>query len=764
MPYNNQFHELMDPAHVAYDLHSDSFNQMIWFEKYRWEGEDVPFQSFIRVASALHSDPHRGTGLYDAMSAGLFCPGGRIVAGAGTTKRVTLNNCYVNKTVKDELEDICTAWTFSMLTQQQGGGIGTDFSTLRPENAVLRRTGSAASGPIPFMHSWDSGCVTIRSAGDRRGAMMGTMCDTHPDLLKFITVKQTKNALTNFNISILVSDAFMEAIREDEDWVLYFEVPPIKRDPNTIEYDFVDDQGTQQYVYSIHKARDLWATITKATYEYSEPGVIFIDRINDLNNLRYCEQIRCTNPCGEQPLPANGSCNLGANNLARMVMNPFGHTGEPRFNFSLLDSATRIGIRALDRVIDITNYPLKEQQEEQFNKRRIGLGVMGLADALAQMCLRYGSPKSLELADQIMYTIAQASYDESADLAAELGPFPLYDPQILESPFLSTRVDYKIREKIKESGLRNGVLLTCAPIGTTAPGLMGNPSSGIEAPYDHEPRRNVRQNDGNYKQFDTVGFGAAFYRKVTGKKELPAYFVTSTDLTIEEHIAMQAACQRHVDASISKTCNIPKDMPYEQFAKVYDLAYSMGCKGCTTYRPSDVRGSILVKANESNAGAGAIASGEVSPRPAVLSGITHKIRWPSMDAAIYLTLNYDEQGLPCEVFFSSKDGRYHDWMTATSLMITSLLRKGGPVAFIAEDLKQVRSFGDYARLQGPNDEHPQFYGSLPAYIGAVLESYLSPKPLPRITTKGICPKCHQAGIVSQDGCKSCTICGYTSCD
>ena len=684
------------------------------------------------------------------------------------TEGLYTGNCYVNKTIDDSLDDIMSGVSIAALTQQQGGGIGTDFSTLRPEGAILRRTGARASGPLPFMDMWHAMCQTIMSAGDRRGAMMGTLSDTHPDLLKFIKAKQEPGRLTNFNISILISDAFMEAVKEDAEWYLHFPVEPYTRTQELRSLDFRDDDGIDQFVYSTHSARALWELITKNTYEFSEPGVIFIDRVNDLNNLKYCEEIHCTNPCGEQPLPANGTCNLGAINLSRLVSNPFRENAE--FEFTLLRQLSHLGMQFLDNVIEVTNYPLPEQRDEEFQKRRTGLGVSGLADCLSQLGLRYGSQKAVEMTEKIFYTLSQSAYSASIELAKKKGSFPLFDANdYLDNTFAGTRCDHSVVDHIREHGIRNGVLLTVAPTGTTSI-LFGDISSGIEPVLAHEMDRNVRQSDNSFKSYKTSNYGYRLYKTIfPNSKTLPAYMVTVDELSINDHVAMQAAVQRWIDASVSKTVNVAKDLPYEQFIQVYELAYQLGCKGCTTYRPSDVRGTIISK---SGAGPETLAttSAGLLKRPDELQGVTRRIKWPTLTSSLYLTVNYLDEA-PHEVFFNSKDARLHDWMVATSLMITSLLRKGGDIVFIAEELMQVQSLHDTAFIQGPGDAHPKNYSSLISLVGAHLQKLLQPRVMTvQATAPALSPvvgeRCLSCGgmtMFRNEGCKTCVNCGYSDC-
>jgi ribonucleoside-diphosphate reductase alpha chain len=737
---DNPFLPQMDPLHIELGQYIEDHIDEPTFalirdvsrDKYLQPGETFSDMA-ARVCEAIyqHDKSENQIGAYHAMMARLWMPAGRILAGAGTAKRVTLMNCYVTGTIEDSMEGILREHNNFALTMQQGGGDGMDCSPIRPDGAILKRTGTKASGPIPFLHMWNSMCETIRSAGDRRGAMMVTMIDTHPDLVKYITAKHVKGALKNFNMSILVSDAFMEAIAEDETWLLYFHIDTVEQRPDELrELDFVDDDGVTQYVYSKWRARDLWDIITQSTYEYSEPGVIFIDRVNDLNNLYYVEQIRATNPCGEQPLPPHGACDLGHANLARMVLNPF--TPMARFNWDLLREIVRIGIRFLDNVIDVTNYPLEEQRLEQYNKRRIGLGFTGLADALVQMNMRYGSHAAQEFAERVEQFIQVESYKVSADLAIEKGPFPLFDAdKWLSGKGVAGKLSNGLAEQIRKTGIRNSVLNSLAPTGTTSIAYY-NPAGGLEPFLAINMRRKVRQADDSFKQYNNMNYAMMLYMfwKGTPLEEnvsddyFPSAFVATADLDIHDHVFMQSRVQRYVDASVSKTINIPKDYPYEQFVRVYDLAYGAGCKGCTTYRPSDVRGSILedVRAGDVSAvPATAAPDVELSPRPRILRGVTHQIKWPHAGAAYYLTINFDEATLkPYEMFITSKDGSHSEWTTALSLMITAIFRKGGDASFVSQELKQIQSYKEYTFDDG------KFVGSLPAMIGRILETHLTP--------------------------------------
>lgn len=571
----------------------------------------------------------------------------------------------------------------------------------------------------------------------------------------------------------------MGAVYEDQDWMLYHESKP--RDDTRGEQlkalDFVDeDTGKQMYVYSIWRARELWDMITRNTYEYSEPGIIFIDRVNDFNNLNYCETIRCTNPCGEQPLPPHGTCNLLAVNVAFMVKNAF--SADAEFDWELLAQTVILGQRFLDNVIDVTRYPLPEQEAEEKAKRRIGLGKSGLASAMAQLGLRYGSSRAAQFEERVMRTIATATYEASVMLACERGAFPLYSKDEFwnnPSSFVSKRF-----ADAPWFGwpIRNGVNNTVAPTGTTSI-VFGNIESGVEPTFRYEYNRRVTRRDGGFDTHVCKSFTAHLWDYLYPGEPYPKHFVEANDLAIHEHIRIQEACQKWTDASISKTINIPEDMPYEDFLEVYDMAWQAGLKGCTTYRPSLVRGSILsdVK-DESNTKA--VVPSYNAERPEILNGMTSKVRWPALNAAAYITLNRLENGEPFEVFLASKDQRYSEWMTTTTLLMSWLLRLGVPLDVIAEELKKVSSMEGYivdrryrpsfvslvgARLQDMDltywDSQAPKDGDTDAEPSVIPISATS-APSPQ-QAKAKCPKCGSPNLVVKEGCISCPDCGESKC-
>lgn len=553
----------------------------IWDMKYRLRDQtgapvDQAFADTVaRVARAVAKAETPGVREHweqrfvDAIAEREFVPGGRILAGAGTGRRVTLFNCFVMGRIDDDLDSIFDSVKEAARTMQAGGGIGHDFSTLRPRGAVVQSVGADASGPVSFMDVWDAMCRTVMSAGSRRGAMMATLRCDHPDIETFIDVKRDPQRLRNFNLSVLVTDAFIAAVRADAKWDLVF----------------------AGKVYRTVSARNLWHRLMQATYDVAEPGVIFIDRINAENNLAYCETITATNPCGEQPLPAYGACLLGAINLAQLMRSPF--TPHAHLDEDRLVALAKVATRFLDDVIDVSNYPLPAQEQEAKAKRRIGLGVTGLADAFIMLGLRYGSPETCRLTNRWLEQIKLATYAASADLADEKGAFPLCESEaLLERPNLR-RLPMALRMRIRKSGLRNGVLTTIAPTGTTSL-LAGNVSSGIEPVFDFTYNRKITDASGARREEQVQDYAYRLFRRRFGPAApLPEAFVTAADLTPADHLAIQAAAQQSVDSAISKTINCPAGISFATFQSIYLDAHRLGLKGCTTFRPNAVTGSVL---------------------------------------------------------------------------------------------------------------------------------------------------------------------------
>jgi ribonucleoside-diphosphate reductase alpha chain len=768
-------------------------SQQIWDMKYRLktvDGQPVDRtieDSWRRVAAELarpEEEADRWAGrFYAAMEDFRFLPAGRILSGAGSGRRVTLFNCFVMGQIPDDMAGIFEHLKEAALTMQQGGGIGYDFSTLRPKGAPVHGVGADASGPLSFMDVWDAMCRTIMSAGSRRGAMMAVMRCDHPDIEAFIAAKREPGRLRMFNLSVLVTDAFMAAVREDAPWELRF----------------------AGVTYKSLRARDLWDAIMRATYAYAEPGVVFIDRINRLNNLAYCEAIHATNPCGEQPLPPYGTCLLGSINLARLVEEPF--TEAAGIDGERLAELVAVAVRMLDNVIDVSGYPLPQHQHEARAKRRIGLGVTGLADALILCRARYGGSEAVRLTETWMRTIQRAAYLASAELAAEKGAFPLYDAdRYLEGETIAG-LDADVREAIARNGIRNALLTSVAPTGTISM-FADNASSGLEPVFSFQYTRHVLMADGSRRDEEVSDYAYRVFRRLRGDAAaLPDYFVDAQALSPNDHLVMQAVVQKFVDSSISKTINCPESIPFDDFKDIYLQAYDLGCKGCTTYRPNEITGAVLevrekegkgkreaqqrelpleapaAKARPRDLGdSGAIVQMfQPLDRPEALPGRTYKVRWPESDHAIYITLNdiiQDGRRRPFEVFINSKNMEHYAWTVALTRMISAVFRRGGDVSFVVEELKAVFD------PRGGQWVGGRYVPSLLAAIGEVIERHmidigLLPAPGDRreATAGGgrmvvgaardgrfrQCPKCGSLSLIRQEDCDTCTSCGYSKC-
>ena len=763
-------------------------SHQIWDMKYRLKAPDgTPVDrdvadSWTRVALALAQAEApdqrvaRAQEFAHALAGHKFLPAGRILAGAGTGRSVTLFNCFVMGTIEDSMDGIFSALREAALTLQQGGGIGYDFSSLRPKGALVQGVGADASGPVSFMDVWDSMCRTIMSAGSRRGAMMATLRVDHPDIEDFITAKRTQGRLSNFNLSVLVSDAFMTAVKNGADWNLQF--------------------GGR--VYRTVKARALWDIILRATYDHAEPGVIFIDRINQQNNLGYCESISATNPCGEQPLPPYGACLLGSINLAKLVRQPF--TDDAALDMAELERLVGSAVRMMDNAIDVSRFPLDAQAQEARAKRRIGLGVTGLADALILCKRRYGSAQSLELTRTWLAAVSHAAYRASVELAREKGPFPLYDM----NPYLSRphiqALPPDIYDGIAAHGIRNALLTSIAPTGTISL-FADNVSSGIEPVFAFNYTRKVLQPDGSRREEQVSDYALRLFQKMFGADTpLPDYFVTAQTLSPSDHLAVQAAAQPFIDSAISKTINVPASISFEDFAHVYLEAYDLGCKGCTTYRPNDVTGSVLSVEEPAPAAqsttdtqepelplppppprassGGIVYMTQPLDRPDALLGRTYKIKWLDSDHAFYITINDIEKGgrrRPFEVFINSKNMEAYAWALALTRMISAVFRRGGDVSFVVDELKAIFD------PRGGQWMNGRYVPSLLAAIGEVIERHMMEigfmgqrlhglSDLPdahNIPAEGararFCPRCGDASFVKLEGCDSCLSCGYSKC-
>ncbi len=748
-----------------------AISQQIWDMKYRLKDQNGTFleqtvqDTWRRIAKALsevETEPKKWeTIFYNALTDFKFLPAGRITAGSGTKRNVTLFNCFVMGVIPDSMSGIFDMLKEAALTMQQGGGIGYDFSTIRPKGSLVKGIAADASGPVSFMDVWDSMCRTIMSAGSRRGAMMATMRCDHPDIEEFIAAKSDSQKLRMFNLSVLVTDAFMEAVKKGEDWKLIY----------------------NNKVYSVIKAADLWDQIMRATYNFAEPGVIFIDRINETNNLSYCETITATNPCGEQPLPPYGACLLGSINLAKLVEHPFDKNAY--LDVSQLEDLVSTAVRMMDNVIEVSQFPLEAQKLEAKNKRRIGLGVTGLADALLMVGLRYGSDEAVKKTEKWMKTIARSAYNASINLAEEKGAFPLFDPEKFIFSGNMIQMDEDVKKAVNKFGIRNALLTSIAPTGTISL-YAGNVSSGIEPVFAYSYTRKVLQNDGSHVEEEVVDYAVQLWRDKFGNAPFPDFFVSAQNLTPADHVKMQAAAQKWVDSSISKTINCPEDISFDDFKEVYIQAYDTGCKGCTTYRPNEVTGSVLSAGSEEKSSSDQEANGDIIymseplDRPSTLDGNTYKLKWPDSEHAIYVTINdiiVNDKRRPFEVFINSKNMEHFAWTVGLTRMISAVFRRGGDVSFVVDELKAVFDPRGGAWVGG------KYIPSILAAIGGILEEHMMKigfikdtdtslfhksseltkvKNL-KISRQKSCTSCGQFDLQMIEGCMTCRSCGYSKC-
>ncbi len=745
--------------------------EQIWDMKYRLKAADgtaidtTVQDSWHRIAGALaavETDPAVWEPrFYAALEGFKFLPAGRITAGAGTGRSVTLFNCFVMGTVPDNMGGIFDGLKEAALTMQQGGGIGYDFSTIRPKGAAVMGVAADASGPLSFMDVWDAMCRTIMSAGSRRGAMMATMRCDHPDVEAFIEAKKDPARLRMFNLSVLITDPFMAAVKADGPWDLVF--------------------GGK--VYRTVQARDLWTRIMRNTYDFAEPGVIFIDRINAANNLNYCETIAATNPCGEQPLPPYGACLLGSINLPTLVSGAF--TPGARLDVQALTDLVAVAVRMMDNTVDASRFPLPAQEAEARAKRRIGLGVTGLADALLMVGLRYGSDRAALVTEEWMHAIARAAYLASVGLAREKGAFPLFDAEPYLASGTMQGMDADVRDAIRTHGIRNALLTSVAPTGTISL-YAGNVSSGIEPVFAYAYTRKVLQKDGSRTEEEVVDYAVRLWRETHGDAPLPDHFVNAQTLPPLDHVRMQAAAQKWVDSSISKTINCPEDISFDAFAEVYMAAWDQGCKGCTTYRPNAVTGSVLsvTPAQEqvpkvTSEGAEVVYLSEPLDRPSTLEGQTYKVKWPGSEHAIYITINdivIAGHRRPFEVFINSKNMEHFAWTVALTRMISAVFRRGGDISFVVEELKAVFDPRGGAWMEG------RYVPSILAAIGGVIERHLvsigfiegeglglKSDPKAEVAALGqsprgaTCPNCGSFDLRMVEGCMTCGSCGHSKC-
>jgi ribonucleoside-diphosphate reductase alpha chain len=732
----------------------------IWQKKYKFSGNTkVPSDesyddTWRRIAKGLSENEQSNqtsweNKFYDILKDFKFLPAGRIISNAGSgLTSVTMFNCYVMNKIDDSMNGIFDTVKNAALTQKQGGGVGFDFSTIRPLGDLIEGCNTPASGPISFMEVFDATCKTIMSAGQRRGAQMGVLRCDHPDIEEFIQVKRENGKLRMFNLSVAVTNPFVEAVKNNLNWELKF----------------------NGKVYKTVKAINLWDLIMKSTYDFAEPGVLFVDNVNEMNNLYYCETIAATNPCGEVPLPEGGACLLGSVNLTKFVKNPF--TDKAKIDYVGIENTIKIAVRMLDNVIDISRFPLELQKMEAGKKRRMGIGLTGLADLFIFMGIKYGSSESLALCEKIMKSITYAAYRSSIEVAKEKGAFSKFEVnKYLKSRFVEQLPD-DIKNDIKQFGIRNSHLTSIAPTGTISL-LAGNVSSGLEPVFAFHYSRKIRNTTENdVTEVDVQDYAYKEYLKYLGKdmlsdKELPPYFVSSSDIKPVQHLQVQGVLQKYIDSSISKTINIPVDYPFTKFKNIYLKAAELGCKGCTTFRPSEHITGILVKKEDKKKKE--TVEIKQTKRPKELIGTTYKIKTPLSTDALYVTINdiIEENGhiRPFELFINTKNLQHFSWIVAMTRLISAVFRNNSNPSFLVEELKSVYD------PNGGYFNKGAYVPSLVADIGRTIESHLekigiieSKKNLKtKIVDAAICPMCNEKALIYKEGCMNCLHCNYSRC-
>lgn len=775
-------------------------------EKYLKDGETSEQDIYRRVARALASvEPEADRTqweqrFFDNLQAGAI-GAGRIMSAAGTDIQATLINCFVQP-VGDciqGLDDGGYAGIYEALreaaeTMRRGGGVGYDFSRIRPRGAEVKTMASLASGPCSYINVFDQSCATVESAGARRGAQMGVLRIDHPDVLEFITAKRTPGRWNNFNVSVGVSDAFMRALADDQPWELVHRARPGAA---------LLAQGAHQrtdglWVYRSLPARELWDTVMRSTYDFAEPGILFLDHIQQDNNLRYCESIEATNPCGEQPLPPYGCCDLGPVILPRFVHHPFGFGGLPGFDFEAFERAMALQVRALDNVLDVTYWPLPQQRAESAAKRRIGVGFTGMGNALAMLCVRYDRAEGRALAAQIAERMRDAAYTASVALAQEKGAFPKFDADgyLAEGTFAS-RLPEALRAAIRAHGIRNSHLLSIAPTGTVSLAFADNASNGIEPPFSWMYRRKKREADGSTTDYAVEDHAWRLYRELGGDMaHLPAYFVSALSMPATDHLAMMEAVQPFVDTAISKTVNVPADCPYDDFKGLYQQAWRAQLKGLATYRPNAILGSVLdtgptPETTASVATVDPMRSVIESRPPGALSAVADKIEYWTQEGhqTLYLLVSFlpvptaDGAGTverAIEFFMPvGQSGESQQWVSS-SMRLLSLAARGGFLERALRDMRKVVwdrgpvRMGTHQKADGTHV--PMWHDSVVAAIAYAVQTLIAqragvtplsgqPSPVVVQATPGMMPgkKCGECGahaVIRKDGCDYCTQCGH----
>jgi ribonucleoside-diphosphate reductase alpha chain len=776
-------------------------------EKYLKPGESNESELFHRVARALASVERAELradwqSKFEANLKAGAIGAGRIMSAAGTDLEATLINCFVQPVgdciqgVDDEgYPGIYEALREAAETMRRGGGVGYDFSRIRPRGAEVKATHSLASGPCSYMDVFDHSCSTVESAGARRGAQMGVLRIDHPDVLEFITAKRKPGRWNNFNVSVAVTDELMRTVQAGGEWPLVHRAKP----GATLIAQGAHQRADGLWVYRTVAARELWETVMKSAYDFAEPGILFVDTINRENNLRYCEHIAASNPCGEQPLPPYGCCDLGPVILTGFVRHAFGFGGMPQFDFEGFARSVTTQVRALDNVLDLTHWPLAQQRAEAMAKRRIGVGFTGLGDTLVMLGLRYDSPEGREMAARIARCMRDTAYAASVELAKEKGPFPVFDAKgYLEAGTFASRLDEPLKQAIREHGIRNSHLLSVAPTGTVSLAFADNASNGIEPAFSWTYRRKKREGDGTTTEYDVEDHAWRLYRSLGGDvAHLPASFVSALQMRSADHLAMMEAVQPFIDTAISKTVNVPADYPYEDFKNLYMEAWQAQLKGLATYRPNDILGAVLeVHASGASEPEGAHAARptSVDPMRAViesrpkgnLPAVVEKIEYWTQQGRqnLYLVVSFlplpDGRERAIEFFMPvGQSGESQQWITSSMRML-SLAARGGFLERALTDMRKVAwdrgpvRLGTYAKADGT--QVPMWHDSEVAAIAYAVQNIIArrkgepvaqldtpeatPSSTPQVLAGRKCPECGAHALIRKDGCDWCSNCGH----
>jgi ribonucleoside-diphosphate reductase alpha chain len=770
-------------------------------EKYLKPGETDADDLFVRVARALASVEAEGKReeweqkFLANLKAGAI-GAGRIMSAAGTSLQATLINCFVQPvgdsiqgTDSEGFPGIYEALREAAETMRRGGGVGYDFSRIRPRGAEVSATASIASGPCSYIDVFDHSCATVESAGARRGAQMGVLRIDHPDVMEFITAKRKPGRWSNFNVSVAVPNAFMQALESGGKWDLVHRAKPGAALMAAGAYQRQDGL----WVYRSLAAAEMWDTVMKSAYDFAEPGILFPDTINRDNNLRYCENIRATNPCGEQPLPSYGCCDLGPIILTRFVRQPFGFGGAPEFDFDAFAASVAVQVRALDNVLDLTFWPLEQQRAESAAKRRIGVGFTGMGDALAMLCLRYDEEAGRDMAVRITRRMRDAAYAASIELGKEKGVFPAFDAaKYLEEGTFASRLDEPLKAAIRKHGIRNSHLLSIAPTGTVSLAFADNASNGIEPAFSWTYRRRKREGDGTTTEYDVEDHAWRLYRALGGDaSQLPRFFVSAMEMDANSHIAMMQAVQPFIDTAISKTVNVPVDYAYEDFKDLYRQGWKAGLKGLATYRPNSIVGAVLQVDTPAAAPAAAPAVTEdpmrmvIAKRPkGELPAVAEKIEYWTQQGKqhLYLVVSFlklpDGRHRAIEFFMPvGQTGESQQWVTA-SMRLLSLSARGGFLDRALADMRKVAwdrgpvRLGVYKKSDGT--QVPLWHDSEVAAIAYAIQNIIAakngavasdtsnevPAATPGAMAGAKCPECGAHAMIRKDGCDYCTQCGH----